>query len=139
MADDISRHDENRQLTTQGVTVADEIRNLLLNDDGSLAGGDSGERDLLHAVATVNTSGDTTVVTPTSGKKLVVHWVYAITDPASSSYPLIKFVLGTREIYRAFAIAKRQQVTGATDETLKVNLSASGPQVAVTVIYEEIT
>lgn len=86
---------------------------------------------------TVTDVGDTDVVTPTSGKRLKIHWVYAINNPTASSAPLIKVILGTTEKFRVYALSKRQLMIGAVDEVLKINLSAAG-SVAVTVLYEEI-
>ncbi len=99
---------------------------------------DSGEREYLHAVATVTASGDTDVVIPTSGKKLKIRWIYAISDPTSGNSPLIKVKIGSTEKFRVYALSKRQLMIGGTDEKLTINLS-SGGSVAVTVIYEEIT
>lgn len=96
--------------------------------------------DVTAAVATVTASGDTTVITPTAGKRLRVYWVYAVPDPDSADSPLIKVKLGGTEIYRAFAISHAWRFTGATDGTLVVNLSAATADgVAVTIHYEEIT
>lgn len=100
---------------------------------------DATDREYLHAVATVTAIGDTTVITPTSGKKIRLHWLYAINDPTASSAPLIKVKLGGVELYRVYALSKRQRDTGPTDGTLVVNLSGSTGNVAVTAIYEEVT
>lgn len=99
---------------------------------------DSGEQDYQHQTATLTTAGDTTVLTPPPGQALRVHWVYAVGDPDNADAPLITVRLGARELYRAYALSKRQQITGAADEALVVNLSAAA-SVAVTVIYEVIT
>lgn len=99
---------------------------------------DSGEREYTHVVATVTASGDTTIYTPASGKKVRVHWIYAINDPTSSSAPLIKVLFGTTEKFRVYALSKRQLMTGGVNEPLKINLSGTG-SVAVTVILEEVT
>lgn len=88
-------------------------------------------------VTTVTASGDTLVYTPASGKRIRVYWSYAINDPASSSSPLIKIILGGTEKFRAYALSKRQQMTGPVDGTLVVNLSTTG-SVAVTFVLEEV-
>lgn len=98
---------------------------------------DSGEQEFAHVVATVTSSGDTVLYTPQSGKRLRVRWVYAINDPSASTSPLIKVFLGATEVYRVFAISKRQMITGPVDGVLKINLNTAG-SVAVTVILEEI-
>ena len=108
---------------------------------GSLSGvshvQDSGEQEYTHGVATVTASGSTTVYTPASGKRVRLHWTYAISDPSASSNPLIKVLLGAEEKFRVYALSKRQTVTGPVDGALIVNLSAAG-SVAVTALLEEI-
>ena len=98
---------------------------------------DSGEQEFTHVVATVTASGDTLLYTPSPGKRVRVRWVYAINDPGSSASPLIKVLLGTREIYRVFAVSKRQLVTGPVDGALIINLDEAA-SVAVTVLLEEV-
>lgn len=77
-------------------------------------------------VATVTAAGDTDVRVPATGKALRVFWVCAINDPAGSSSPQIKIKLGTKELYRAWAVAHWEVFDGAVDEKLTVNLSAVG-------------
>lgn len=98
---------------------------------------DSGEREYTHVVATVSASGDTTIHTPAAGKSIRLHWIYAINDPAATTPPLIKVKLGATEIYRVWALSKRQRKTGAVDAALVINLTGTG-SVAVTAILEEI-
>lgn len=98
---------------------------------------DSGEREYTHVVATVTATGNTTVYTPASGKAIRLRWVYAINDPTASSSTLIKISLGATEVYRAWALSKRQRVTGPVNGALVVNLSASGT-VAFTALLEEV-
>lgn len=98
---------------------------------------DSGERLYTHVVATVTASGDTTVHTPAAGKAIRLRWIYAINDPAATSPPLIKVKLGSTEIYRVWALSKRQLVLGAVNASLVINLTGGGT-VAVTAILEEI-
>lgn len=93
--------------------------------------------DATAAVATVTASGSTTVITPASGKRLRVYWMYAVPDPDSSDSPLIKISLGGTEIYRTYGVTHQQRFTGPVDGVLAVDLSASG-SVAVTVHYEEV-
>ena len=89
------------------------------------------------AVATVTSSGNTTILTPSSGKSLRLYWVSAINDPDEAATPLIKISLGAAEIYRVYALAHWEVFTGAADASLTVNLSDAA-SVAVTVHYEEI-
>jgi hypothetical protein len=98
---------------------------------------DSGEREYTHVVATVTASGDTTIHTPAAGKAIRLRWIYAINDPASTNPPLIKVRLGGSELYRVYALSKRQRKTGAVDAPLIINLSA-GASVAVTALLEEV-
>lgn len=98
---------------------------------------DSGEREYTHVCATVTASGDTTLYTPAAGKRVRVHWIYAINDPTASSPTLIKISLGAVEKFRVYALSKRQLMTGAVNDPLKINLSATG-SVAVTAILEEV-
>lgn len=98
---------------------------------------DSGEQEYTHVVATVTASGSTTLHTPASGKRIRLHWTYAINDPSASINPLIKIFLGAEEKFRVYALSKRQTVTGPKDGALIVNLSAAG-SVAVTVLFEEV-
>lgn len=98
---------------------------------------DSGEQEFTHVVATITASGSTTVYTPSSGKRLRLHWIYAINDPSSSTSPLIKVFLGLSEKFRVYALSKRQRVTGPVDGALIIDLSAAG-SVAVTALLEEV-
>lgn len=98
---------------------------------------DSGEQEYTHVVATVTASGATTVHTPTSGRKIRLHWIYAINDPSSAASPLISVFLGAEEKYRVYALSKRQLITGPTNGALIFNLSTTG-SVAVTALIEEV-
>jgi len=99
---------------------------------------DSGEREgVTHVVATVTASGDTTVYTPASGKRVRVFWSYAVTQPGATTQPLIKIFLGAGEKFRVYALSKRQLMTGPVDGALVVNLSAVST-VACTFLVEEI-
>jgi hypothetical protein len=98
---------------------------------------DSGNFEYTHIVQTITASGDTTVYTPAAGRRIRLHWSYAINDPSSASSPLIRVILGGAEKYRVYALSKRQRITGSVDGTLVVNLSATA-SVAVTFVLEEI-
>lgn len=88
-------------------------------------------------VATVTAAGDTVIHTPQAGKRIRLHWVYAINDPGSTTTPLIKISVGPTELYRVYALSKRQLSTGTVDGVLKINLSEAA-EVAVTVLLEEV-
>lgn len=98
---------------------------------------DSGEREYTHVVATVTAVGDTVVYTPAAGKAVRLRWIYAINDPTATTAPLIRVSLGGQEIYRAWALSKRQRVTGPVDGDLVINLSGVA-NVAVTAVLEEV-
>jgi hypothetical protein len=98
---------------------------------------DSGEREYTHVVATITNTGDTTIHTPAAGKAIRLRWIYAISDPAAETPPLIKVKIGALELYRVYALSKRQRKTGAVDAPLVINLSDAG-SVAVTAILEEV-
>lgn len=99
---------------------------------------DSGERELQAVTATVTAIGDTTVYTPTLGKRLRLHWVYTINDPAASAQALIGVFIGTSRHFLTFGVAKRQRITGSVNEALIINLDRSGATVAVTAFIEEL-
>ena len=99
---------------------------------------DSAEREYTHVVATVTASGNTTIHTPASGNAIRLRWIYVMTDPTSTSVPLVKVSLGASEKYRIYGgLQKRQVTTGAVDDALIVNLSSTG-NVVVTAVLEEI-
>jgi hypothetical protein len=108
---------------------------------GSLSGvsyvQDSGEQEYTHVVATVTASGATTVHTPAPGRRVKVHWIYALNDPGSSASPLIRIFLGDQEKFRVYALSKRQLMTGPVDGALVINLSEAA-EVAVTALIEEV-
>lgn len=88
-------------------------------------------------VATVTASGNTTVHTPAAGKRIRLHWMYAINDPSAATNPLIKVFLGADEKYRVYALSKRQLATGPVNGALILNLSTTG-SVAVTALIQEV-
>lgn len=75
---------------------------------------------------TATAVGDTTIYTPAAGKAITLYWISAVNDPTASSAPVIKIKIGTTEIYRTFAVSHWEPFTGAPNEALIVNLSASG-------------
>ena len=98
---------------------------------------DSGEQELTHVVNTVTASGSTTIYTPAAGKRIRLRWFYAINDPGSTASPLVRVYLGATEIFRVYAISKRQLVLGPVDGALTVELSEAA-EVAVTALLEEV-
>lgn len=98
---------------------------------------DSGEQEFIHVPFTATNAGDTIVYTPAIGKRIRLRWIYAINDPTASTAPVISVKLGTQEIYRVYALSKRQKVTGPINGQLIINLSVPG-NVQVTALIEEI-
>jgi hypothetical protein len=122
---------------TQTVSATDlDIRNLSSTQDNVRAF-DSTDSEYLRVATSVTATGDTTLVTPAAGKRIRLQWVYAINDPVASTSTKITVKLGTAVQYVAWAISKRQQLTGEVDAPLIVNLSNLG-DVAVTVFYQEV-
>lgn len=119
------------------VTATDfDIRNLSSTQDNVRAF-DSTDSEYLRIATSVTATGDTTLVTPAAGKRIRLQWVYAINDPTAVLSTKITIKLGTAVQYVAWAISKRQQLTGAVDAPLVINLSNLG-DVAVTVFYQEV-
>lgn len=98
---------------------------------------DSTDSEYSRVATSVTAAGDTTLVTPAAGKRIRLQWVYAINDPVASTSTKITIKLGASVQYVAWAISKRQQLTGPVNGALVVNLSAVG-DVAVTVFYQEV-
>lgn len=99
--------------------------------------GDGGS-ELTHVPFTATAAGDTTLYTPAAGKRVRLHRIIALNDPYAASSVSIRIKLGATEILRSWALAVRQQRTGATDAALVVNLSAAG-NVQGTAFLEEVT
>lgn len=98
---------------------------------------DSTDREYTSVATSVTATGDTVVYTPAAGKRVRLHWIYAINDPVANVSTKITIKLGAQVYYVAWAISKRQQFTGPVDGALVVNLTNTG-DVAVTAFLEEI-
>lgn len=98
---------------------------------------DSTDVEWISRATTVTNAGDTVIYTPAPGKRIRLHWIYAINDPVSSSSTKITVKIGGTTYYVAWALSKRQQFTGPVDGVLTINLSSPG-DVAVTAFLEEI-
>lgn len=98
---------------------------------------DSTDIEYTSIATTVTAAGDNFVYTPASGKRVRIHWVYAINDPVATSSTRITIKLGAVTFYVAWAISKRQQFTGPVDGAVNINLSSAG-SVAVTIFLEEV-
>lgn len=97
---------------------------------------DTTDVEYTSVALTLTSAGDNVVYTPASGKRVRIHWVYAINNPNLPSTK-ITIKIGTQTYYVAWAISKRQQFTGEINAPLVVNLSVSG-DVAFTVFIQEI-
>lgn len=98
---------------------------------------DSTDVEYTSVATSVTSAGDTVLYTPAAGKRVRLHWIYAVNDPVAETSTLLTVKLGTQVFYVAWAISKRQRFTGPIDGQLIINLSAVG-QVAVTAFVEEI-
>lgn len=98
---------------------------------------DSTDTEWIPVATTVVNAGETTLYTPAAGKRVRLHWIYAINDPVSSTSTKITIKIGTQVYYVAWALSKRQQFTGPVDGSLSIILSSPG-EVAVTAFIEEI-
>lgn len=87
--------------------------------------------------AAVSASGTTTLLAPPAGKRIVVYWVSAMSDPNQSSVPDISINLGAQSLYRVWAAAHWEPFTGAVDAPLTVTLDV-GVKTLFTVHYELI-
>lgn len=95
----------------------------------------------LAKTAQVTASGDTTILTPTSGQKIRVYWVSAINDPDATASPRIRigFNGASDYLYNGYAIAHWEVFTGNTNQALVCNLDEANGAVAITVHYVEVT
>lgn len=88
--------------------------------------------------ALVSAAGDTTFITPTSGKSLRVLWVAFVPDSDNllSTRVQVKFGAAGAPFYLGYAMAHWEVFEGGLNIPLVINLSAA-QAVAVTVHYEE--
>lgn len=95
------------------------------------------------------TTGNTTAITPvTAGNAIRMHYVYAMTGPDQTVFPVIRVgfndgaggttIASGKGKYRTYGVAKERVFEGAADERVIINLSATS-SVAVTIHYEEFT
>lgn len=117
--------------TTVGAVV-DSLANNTLKTSNST------DIEYTPVATSITASGDNTLYTPASGKRVRLHWVQAINDPMASTSTKITIKLGSNTYYVAWAISKTQRFTGPVDGPLIVNLSAPG-NVAFTAFVEEVT
>lgn len=125
--------------TVGGVSVVNHVDNIGVQIRQSVPVDtlDSTDIEYTSVATTVTSVGDTTVYTPAAGKRVRLHWIYAINDPTAAVSSKITVKLGNTAFYVAWALSKRQQFTGPVDGALVINLSAAG-NVAVTAFLEEV-
>lgn len=92
-------------------------------------------------VTVVTASGDTTLITPGLGNYLIVYYIQAGPKPTSSTWPRLKFTLGTTDLHQGYAIAHWEEHVGGVNQALKINCSEApdAAGIAVTVHYLEVT
>lgn len=98
---------------------------------------DTADIEFTSVALSITTIGNTTIFTPAPGKRVRLHWIYAINDPVSNSSTKITVKIGSQTFYVAWAISKRQRFTGEVDAPLIIHLSQPG-DVAVTAFVEEV-
>jgi hypothetical protein len=87
-------------------------------------------------VATTSSAGDNTVLAVAANKQLQLRWIACQAQPDGSTTPMVKVLIGTTEVYRAYGVVQHAQVfTGAAGEDLVVNVSDT-TAVVVTAHYE---
>lgn len=86
----------------------------------------------------VTASGDTVIHTPALGKAVTLYWVSAINDPDQSVSPRIRigFQGNPDYMYSGYAVSHWETFTGASDQSVVVNLDQAA-DVAVTLHYSE--
>jgi hypothetical protein len=94
----------------------------------------------------VSNVGDTILLTPTEGSRLIVYWVSAINDPDASATPKVTYKFGDgQELYFAPAVAHWEPFPGpinnggasTANSRLLCELDVAG-DVPVTVHYKEV-
>ena len=117
--------------------VSAQATQAAVNNTGWLEIADSTDFEYIVATATVTAAGNTTVYTPAAGKKIRLHWVYTLNNPASVVPALITLSLGGVTKYMTYGVSKRQQDTGPINGALVINLSVANT-VACTFRLEEV-
>lgn len=99
--------------------------------------------DQTPAVATLTAAGNTTVITPTVGKRLVVRWIAFTPSQDNTAANEVRVGFGpstaiTTELVRLYATSHVELFTGATNDRLIAN-TATAEKVLLSVHYKEIT
>lgn len=110
---------------------------VAVSDSNPMPTADSSDVEYLRYAGSVTSAGSTNLVIPAAGKRIRLQWVYAINDPAATASTKMTIKLGDEVQFVAWAISKRQQMTGPVDGSLSITLSNPG-DVAVTIFYQEI-
>lgn len=117
-------------LDTTTAAITTQLQTTLKTSDTS---------DVEYIVSTglVTTSGDNILYTPTIGKSIRLHWVYALNSPTSTNPAVITIKLGTIVKYIVYGVSRKQIDTGPVNGALIINLSQAG-NVACTFRLEEV-
>lgn len=86
----------------------------------------------------LQTAGDTVVITPSAGRRILVYWVFFMPNPdnASANFVTVKFTNG-QIMYAGYLMSHWELFEGNVDDTVTVNLENAGP-VAVNILYREV-
>ena len=114
-----------------------QLGDAIVNANGWLDTADSTDVEYTAFTVIVTAAGDNTVYTPAAGKKVRLHWVYTLNNPASATPALITLSLGGVAKYATYGVSKRQQDTGPVNGAMVINLSVAGT-VACTFRLEEV-
>lgn len=92
------------------------------------------------SAATMTAAGNTTLVTPATGKFLRLVWILAVPNPDNLNANLIRIKFGTSgsSLYEGYAMAHWEVFDGAVNAPLVVN-TQTAEAISVTVHYREIT
>lgn len=120
------------------VTANTSLGNIETDTDYRFGGGKTAY------TATIAASGNTNLLTPSSGNRIQLYWLSFIPNSDNVSANLVKIGFGTTggsistELYRAYAMAHWELFTGTANQSLIINTASNEP-VAVTVHYKEVS
>lgn len=90
-----------------------------------------------HHSFSVSQTGPTDVLTPAAGKRIRIVSVAALSDPDAADAPDISVFLGGDELFRGYAIQRKQRKTGPVDGAVSIGLS-NAAAVSGTIVYDEV-
>lgn len=124
--------------TLQALSL-DAVGNLQVNiaSPASLPTSDSSDIEYTVVAVALTTAGDNVVYTPAAGKRVRLHWVYAVNDPAATAPAKITLSLGAVVKYVTYGVSRKQVDTGPINGAVVINLSQAST-VACTLRLEEV-